>query len=214
MLVKTGQQSLLEHYCRGNGNVWGYEHAIRICNRNHYIVEDASMWCDYLDMLTALGLDTHNAHYVCPQDLEQAHELIQARYERQQARERQERIEQDKLWKKNAEKLYKKLHAKYLAIFFGNDTINISVAQSVKDIREEGKHMHHCVYTNGYYKKSNSLILFARDKHTGKRIETIEIDIKNYKVAQSRGVCNSRTPQHDEIVALCNANMHLLKAVA
>ena len=112
------------------------------------------------------------------------------------------------------EELYKKLHAKYLAIFFGNDEIEIKVAQSVEDIRQEGEAMKHCVFTNGYYKHADTLILFARSRKSGARLETIEIDTKNYKVVQSRGVCNMLTKHHNTIVDLCNANMHLFRAVA
>ena len=51
---------------------------------------------------------------------------------------------------------------------------------------EEGKAMHHCVYTNAYYNDENSLILSARID--GERIETVEVDLQTLKVVQSRGV--------------------------
>ena len=208
-LLKTRQHNLLSRYCRDYRSDIP-RHAVRICNRNGYIVRDADLWCDYIDMLDRLGLDTHNAHYVCPTNLQAAHDRLAERINRH---EKEIQAKEDRQKARQAEELYRQLHAKYLAIFFGNDDINISVAQTVEDIRQEGEAMHHCVFAANYYKKENSLILFARDKQ-GNRIETIEIDLKNFKVAQSRGVCNSMTPQHDAIIRLCNENMHLIKAAA
>ena len=45
--------------------------------------------------------------------------------------------------------------------------------------------MHHCVFTNEYYLKADSLILSATID--GKRIETIEVSLKRMEVVQSRG---------------------------
>ena len=47
------------------------------------------------------------------------------------------------------------------------------VLDSVEAIRQEGEAMHHCVFTNEYYLKADSLILSATID--GKRIETIEV---------------------------------------
>ena len=43
--------------------------------------------------------------------------------------------------------------------------------------------MHHCVFTNEYYLKADSLILSATID--GKRIETIEVSLKRMEVVQS-----------------------------
>lgn len=48
----------------------------------------------------------------------------------------------------------------------------------------------------------------------GKRIETIEIDLKTFKVVQSRGVWNKNTDKHDEIMKLVRDNINLIKQVA
>ena len=70
--------------------------------------------------------------------------------------------------------------------------------------------MHHCVFSNEYYLKADSLILSATID--GKRIETIEISLKTMKVVQSRGVCNKNTEHHDQIVNLVNKNMKLIRS--
>ena len=69
--------------------------------------------------------------------------------------------------------------------------------------------MHHCVWSNKYFLKENSLILSATID--GVRIETIEVSLKTFKVVQSRGVCNSNTEYHDRIVALVDSNMNLIR---
>lgn len=104
----------------------------------------------------------------------------------------------------------KKEKGRFFGIYFGNEHIVITVVQSVAEMAEEGKAMHHCVYDMGYYKKKESLILSAKAMN-GKRIETIELNLKTFKVVQSRGVCNSNTPMHDEIISLINNNINLIK---
>ena len=68
----------------------------------------------------------------------------------------------------------------------------------------------------GYYdhtKHPNSLILSAKDKE-GHRLETIELNIKTWKVVQSRALQNGKTKFHDEIVKLVEQNIGLFKKAA
>ena len=68
----------------------------------------------------------------------------------------------------------------------------------------EGSEMQHCV--GGYYDKVDSLIMSCRDEHC-KRVETIEVSLKEYKVLQSRGKCNIHTKWHDRILKAMDDNM-------
>ncbi|MBP9983288.1 MAG: PcfJ domain-containing protein [Prevotella sp.] len=70
-------------------------------------------------------------------------------------------------------------------------------------------HKHHCVFTNDYYLRPDSLVFSATID--GKRIETIEVSLETLKVVQSRGVCNSNTEYHDQIVKLVNKNKNLIR---
>ena len=70
-------------------------------------------------------------------------------------------------------------------------------------------HKHHCVYTNGYFKRDDCLIPSARIE--GVSIETIEIDLKKIKVVQCRGKRNGLSEHHDRIIKLMNRNMGLIK---
>lgn len=187
-----------------------FAHSIRIANRNKYIVKDASMWIDYLHLLEYFHLDTHNAHYVCPLNLKAEHDRLLARKQRIEEKiALEKKIAEAKKW----EAKYQETKGKFFGICFGNEDIVITVIQSVAEMAEEGQAMHHCVFSMEYYNKPNSLILSAKDK-AGNRIETIEIDLKTFKVVQSRGVCNKNTDKHDEIVKLVQDNIKLIKQAA
>lgn len=208
ILIKNGQYDLLRYKYK-RSFVPNF-HSVRIAIRNKYIIKDASMWIDYIELLEYFHLDTHNAHYVCPRNLKAEHDRLLARKRRIEEKIAYERkVAEARKW----EEKYKESKSKFFGICFGNENIIITVIQSVADMAEEGKAMHHCVYSNGYYKKSDSLILSAKNNN-GERIETIEIDLKTFKVIQSRGVCNKNTDQHDEIIQLVNNNINLIKRVA
>lgn len=210
-LVKTGQYQLLNYFKYKRGiSINHYKPAIKICIRNNYKVKDGSMWVDYIDLLEYFHLDTHNPHYVCPKNLKAEHDRLLARKRRAEARKAEEakRLEAVK-W----EEQYRAEKAKFFGICFGNENITITVIQSVADMADEGKAMHHCVFDMGYYNKPDSLILTARDP-AGNRIETIEISLKTFSVVQSRAKCNGTSERHGEILELINQNINLIKQAA
>lgn len=57
--------------------------------------------------------------------------------------------------------------------------------------------------------KPNSLILSARIAN--KRIETVEVDLREMKVVQCYGACDKFTLYHDRIVNLVNGSMNTIK---
>lgn len=62
--------------------------------------------------------------------------------------------------------------------------IEISPLKTVNDFYCEGSALHHCVFTMGYYKRKDSLILGA--KVNGERTETIEVSLKDFSVSQCK----------------------------
>ena len=211
MLVKNGQKELFNHLTRrGYNDLDALVPAIRICNRNRYHIKDASMWVDYIELLQYFGKDTHNAFYVCPQDLKRAHDRLMDKRERIEA---EKKVQEELKTIRKKESKYKQMHGMYFGVCFGEDGIMVAVVSSVKEMAEEGAFMHHCVFTNRYYEKKDSLILSARDEQ-GNRLETIEVNLRTWSIMQSRGKFNHPTDRHDEIVAIVNKNMDVLKKIA
>lgn len=181
-------------------NIDNYWQSIKICIRNGYKIKDATLWCDYIDLLRFFGKDLHNAKYVCPIDLKKEHDhyiIKKAKADAQQ--------EIKKQLEKEAE--YREVKAKFFGLMFSDGLINVRVLESVKEIILEGKLMHHCV--GSYHTKTDSLILSACID--GKKIETIEVSLTQLRVIQSRGVCNKNTKYHNRIVNLVNQNISLIE---
>lgn len=178
-------------------------HLGKICSRHGYIIENAIMWTDYVQMLEELGLDTHNPHYLCPADLKQAHDWAVERI-----RKRDEAMILEDLRAEESD--YEDSHGRFFGLAFGDGMVEAHVIGSVREMKQEGDTMHHCVYSAGYYKRGNSLILSVRDKENN-RLETVEVDLATMSVAQSRGKFNQPTDYHEEIVQLMNDNMDLIK---
>ncbi len=205
-LMKAGQYPMLSYYLGSSFNIDNYWASVKICIRNGYTIKDGSMWRDTIDLLRHFGKDTNSPKYVCPTDLQAEHDkLVQKRNlqrEREQLKERiQKAVEH--------EKKYRKLKGRFFGIVFTDGTLQVKVLESVAEFAEEGTAMHHCVWTNSYYLKKNSLILSATID--GRRVETVEVSLKTWEVVQSRGVNNSNTAHHDRIISLVNSNMHQIR---
>lgn len=219
-LLKAGQHAVLPHfihYPHRMGSLWN---AVKICIRNGYIIKDATMWCDYIDLLKHFHKDTQNAKYICPADLKAEHDQLAAMRNRQwekQDRERQRRREIDRQEAERKklermqenERLYAEMKARYLDLVFSDGVLRIQVLQSVQEFYEEGKAMHHCVFTNDYFNRKDSLVFSARIG--GKRIETIEISLETLQIVQSRGECNQDTKYHNQIINLVKKNIGLIQ---
>lgn len=201
-LLKAGYTKLLERIMdsgweRSIGNYWA---SARICIRNGYKVSDATLWCDYIDLLRFFGKDLHNAKYVCPTDLKAEHDRYVIKKAKADAR-----LELEKQMEKEAG--YRQAKEKFFGLVFYDGIISIRVLESVAENLLEGRLMHHCA--GSYHSKVDSLILSACID--GKRIETIEVSLSQLKVIQSRGVCNRNTKYHNRIVSLVNQNIPLIE---
>jgi len=200
-LLKAGQTALVRFFARSSRNIADYWPAIRIAIRNGYAIGKPTEWCDYIDLLRFFGKDLHNAHFVCPADLPAAHDLYMAKKRRHMQMERRQEERRKAL---EQEASFVKAKGRFFGVEFSDGEIRIKVLDSVEAIRQEGEAMHHCVFTNEYYLKADSLILSATID--GKRIETIEVSLKRMEVVQSRGVCNKNTPYHGQILKLMKGN--------
>ena len=184
-----------------------YLYALNICHRNGYVITDAQLWFDYMDLLSYFNLDMHNARYVCPPDLRAAHDRLLHKKDREEARRREaDRVKRMRL----DEQRYARDKAAFIGLSFaGDDGLAAHVLGSVREFLEEGDAMHHCVYAQSYYTRPDSLILSATVG--GKRMETVEVSLRTFRIVQSRAVCNGVSPYHARIINLVNQNMNLIK---
>ena len=208
-LMKANEIELLRYLCArptSKADIETYWNSIKIANRKGYKVKDSQMWMDYIKMLERCGKDIQSPKYICPTNLQDAHDQYM----------RKVHIIEDK--KKRAEDIrkaqereasFKEQKEKFFGIRINDGEIEVKVLESVEEYRREAESQHICLFSAEYDRRENSLIFSARIK--GKIIETIEVDLKTLRVVQSRGVCNQNTEYHDRIVSLINANTHLIK---
>lgn len=78
--------------------------------------------------------------------------------------------------------------------------ITISVLEKVTEFMEESDSLKHCVFTNEYFKKKDSLLFSARMDN--KHMETIEFSLSKMEVKQSRGLKNNKSHHHKIIMEL------------
>lgn len=175
--------------------------SLKICMRQNYKPSDAGIWYDMMSNIRRLGLDERNPHYVCPKDLIAMHDEMERRVTQKRNKEAEEKRRAD--LRKCQDLLDKK--RMYFGICFGNDKVNVTVLSSIYEYEEEGDRMHHCVFTNRYFEKKNSLILSAKDAE-GMRLATIELSLRNYKVMQCRAAFNKKPELNDEIVKLVESH--------
>lgn len=208
-LLKAKQYDLLRYAVHSSYKVSNNWPSIKICLRNKYMVKDASMWFDYLNLLQRYHKDLHNAYYVCPKNLRSAHDYYMDKRKKEQEREERKRDIKKMLEMKKYEEEFLQLKSKFFDINISDGNIVIVVLKSIDDFKQEGDALHHCVFTNQYFKQKDSLILSARIGD--KRIETIELSLKTLDVVQSRGVCNKNTEYHDRIINLIKKNINLIR---
>lgn len=213
LCIKTGQTDMLKHMYKTGYYQLRYKPSFNICNRNRYIIRDASMWNDYISLLSYFHKDLHNAKYVCPKNLKAEHDRLLRKKNEIEARQRRERdrikaIQKEKQLKEDIASFYNRME-RFFGMEIKGDGIVIRPLESVTQFYKEGKAMHHCVYANRYYRRSECLIMTAivGEKH----VETIEVNLKSFQIVQSRAVCNGTSEYHDCIIRLVEKNMSLIK---
>lgn len=208
-LLKAKQYWLVDAHINQSGrSINYYWESIKICLRNKYKVKDAGLWMDYIDLLAYFNKDRKNAKYVCPKDLKKEHDRLVAK---KRIIQKKREIEEQKRRAEIDNEFFQKAKAKFFDLKFTNGPLVIIPLKSVQEFIEEGDKLKHCVFTNRYFDKEDSLILSARLKN--EPIETIEIDLKKMVVSQARGLGNKPTKYHDKIVELVNKNIHKIRAI-
>lgn len=200
-MFKAGRKSDLDYFLQHPTYLDLYWNTYKIVMRNGYRIPDISLWVDYIRLLERCGRDIRNARYVCPADLKAEHDRYQERARVIQEREKREA--ERKKARENEER-FRELKGRFFGLSFTDGLITVSVLESVDEYYEEGNALHHCVGQCEYYLKLQSLVFSARIDD--RRIETVELSLENFKVLQSRGLCNQNTEYHDRIVRLVQKN--------
>lgn len=197
-----------------------YWPSIRIALRHKYKIADWKTYLDFLDHVERAHRDLRNPHYICPANLrEEEMKYIEAerreRLRREAEREeraRISRIERDKQMNDLNSKMnrtYREKVKKFLSMSFISGNVRIYTLQSVKEFFQFGEALHHCVYSNGYYKKDGCLILGATVND--EIMECIEIDIRTNTIVQCRGKHNQDSPHHKQILSLAQKSLPQLR---
>lgn len=200
-LLKSKQIAMLQHFEKSI-HMQGNWPSIRICIRNGYIIKDASMWEDYISLLRFFRRDLHNPKYVCPANLRKAHDrLVRKKRDldrKQKIAEMRKRLDKEQV-------AYANSKSKFFGLVFTRGNIQIKTIESVEEIMIEGDILNHCVFTNAYHKKADSLIMSARIKN--EPVETIELSLKHLQVLQARGINNKHSRYHKQIIGIVNNNI-------
>ena len=176
---------------------------------NKYIVKDANLFEDYLQLLERYKKDLHNACYVCPKNLKKSHDIYTAKREKERLEQNKQQQLEMLLEQKEYEQKFLESKSKFFDFSISDNEIKIIVLKSLEEYKEEGNSMHHCIFSNEYFKKENSLILSARIGT--KPIETVEVSLVTFDVVQSRGACNENTKYHNRIINMVRKNIGLIR---
>ena len=221
-LYNQGEKMLVERLM-----YWSYKKemlaSIRIAKKHGFVFteENCYEWFDMVYSIIKTKNDNHNPKFVAPENLNMMHNYfigkllaLQRKQERIKAERLMIRQETEKISEIEREKkgdlAYIKIRRRFYGLVISNSKFDISVLKDIREFYEEGKAMQHCVFSMGYYKKVDSLIMSCRDKQ-GNRVETIEVNLNTFKVTQCYGKCDQFTEHHNEIVKLVENNMNKIR---
>jgi hypothetical protein len=147
--------------------------------------------------------------YVCPVDLNAAHDRYVKRKQRKIEEDRRRREREAIAALERKKKEFYEQKKVFFGLQFSTKDILVKVLESIEEYEQEGKALGHCIFTNAYYGKSDTLCLSARRK--GKPVESIEISLKTYQIIQSHGLRNQNSRYHTKIVKLVESNINKIK---
>lgn len=204
-LLKARQWGLLDAALDNRGTINRFWNSIKICIRNKYRVKDPKTWFDYLDLLQQFGKDLNNIKYLRPANLKIAHDkLVKKRREIQRKRE----LEHQKMQLEKDTKLYLSEKQQYFGLIFTDGDLTIKVLESIQEFIAESDAHGHCVFTNKYYNKKDSLCFSA--SIAGVKMETIEVSLTNGQILQSRGLKNNPSIHNKRIINLMKQNINVV----
>ena len=202
-LLKSAQNALLVHYLTSHeqhiGENW---QAVKTCLKQGYRIQDIKSWEDYISLLKWFKKDLSSPAFACPENLDEAHDRLVAK---KRDIQRRKHLAQMRAEIQQAEPVYEKDKKQFFGLSFSDKNLTIKVLDSVQDFLVEGDTLHHCVFTNEYFKKKDSLILSAQIDN--RPLETIEVSLSKMEIIQSRGNRNKTSKYHSRILRVINKNL-------
>lgn len=206
-LLKTSQDSMLFYYLSSYGQqIKQNWQAVKTCLKSKYVIEDFKIWEDYIALLRWFKKDLHCQAVVCPENLNEAHDRLVAK---KRAIQRKEYLLKMRSEIGKAQEIYTEEKKQFFGLCFSNENLSIQVLENVQDFMEEGDILSHCIFTNQYYTRKDSLILSARI--CNKPVETVEISLSKMKIVQCRGIKNTNSKYHSGILSLLNKNLYQIR---
>lgn len=203
-LLKSSQTSMLSYYLLSHEqNIRQNWQAVKICLKYKYQIKDLKIWEDYMALLRWFNKDLNSTSFVCPENLNEAHDKLVARKRAIQRKKYLLKIRSEIL---KAQEIYAEEKMHFFGLCFKEENLTIKVLENVQEFMEEGDMLHHCIFTNEYYTKKDSLILSARINN--KPVETIEISLANMEIVQCRGIKNNKSQHHKIIMELMKKNLY------
>lgn len=207
-LLKAERFDLFE-YAQYNISIvnrfWG---SIKIALKNNYYPCNVGIWFDHLDLLRGFDKDVKSPKYIFPKNLAVEHQKLITK------RRKFDQLKADEIKRKKAiedQKKFIEQKSKFFGLKFEADNISVKVLESVEEFIQQGDIFKHCVFTNNYHTKEDSLILGAYYNDTP--VETVEVSLKEMKVIQSRGLQNKASDFNCQIVDLVNRNIEKIARI-
>ncbi|MFL9831675.1 PcfJ domain-containing protein [Flavobacterium sp. ST-87] len=206
-LLKSGQTAMLYYYIQtSRQRIKENWKAVKTYLKHHYIIEDYDLWFDYIELLHWFKKDLCNPALVCPENLHQLHDKLVLKKRTIQHKQYLEKMRAEIA---KAQASYTEEKKTFFGLTFSNENLKIAVLENVQDFLKEGDALHHCLFTNEYFKKKDSLIFSARMDDTP--IETIEVSLSKMKIVQCRGLKNKNSKQHKMILNLMKKNLYQIR---
>ncbi|MFC0778657.1 PcfJ domain-containing protein [Flavobacterium sp. HJSW_4] len=206
-LLKAKQTALLQHYlCRPNQEIKRNWQTVKTVIKNGYKIADLKIWEDYIELLRYFKKDLSNPLFVCPENLQQAHDHL---VKKKRELLRKKKIHELRLEIEKAQKKYRSDKQRFFGLLFQDKQLTISVIENVKDFMQQGDDLGHCIFTNEYYAKKDSLILSA--KIGGQSVETIEVSLSRMQVLQCSGEKHNPSRHHKQILHLLDQNLYQIR---
>ena len=207
-LMKANEIELLHYLCARptcKADIDTYWNTIKIANRNGYKVKDSQMWMDYIKMLERCGKDIQSPKYICPINLQEAHDEYVEKVNRLRRKEQQEKDRQQAIEDKAK---FEELKSRYFGLAMTDGEIEIHSIDSIDDYYKIGEKNHICCGTAKYFLKEKTLTLTAYIGN--KQIATIEISLDDFHIIQCRAFANGICEYREQIACIINANKKMI----